>query len=431
MLQKCLVHALLCFGFCLISACAAKTPETAPLVVHAGALPVSGTVVIRSGLSQTSETSQLFAGLQRALASALATKGLKVVNAPASSLSMAGLTGNRYTAPDGPARQAVQQPRSGNAGQKNAQPQKLRLARYTIPTNDADLPESVMRVTPPDSQALLFARSQQSGRPTLVRAGAIPGVIPNETLATDPKLAEYTLICRFAEASTDGLAALSKPADLVTASGNKARSLHSDNSGTILVAAELIRGVSRMGYGAASRAAPPRPTYGSSPYDYRRGYVGNSPYPGDPWHRDADFKARNYMLRHGPAPEDASPPAQYPHQPLKTPRLPSTPKPPLPGDNDYGPTAPRSYRGVRPGSGLSPNGSYPGVGGSAHYAAIPLRFGGIPCYGLELELYAHRTGAQGPIPIWKSIVWQEATAASLAAALPELVQLAFYMNSAQ
>lgn len=428
MLCRRLFLVLLCLGICLLSACAARTPETAPIVVHAGALPASGTVVIRSGLSQTSEKSPLFGSLQRALAPALATKGFTVISAPASALRAGSESGHGT----GESRQSNSGRPAMRAHKTSSPPQKLTLAKYTIPKNDADLPDSVMRITPPDSEAILFARSQQSGRPTLVRAGAIPGVIPKETLDADPKLAQYTLICRFAEASTDGLAAADKPENLVTASGSDALPARSGSTGGILVAAELIRGVSRMGYGTPARGAPPRPAYGSSPYDYRRGYVGNSPG-NDPWHRDADFKARNYMLRHGPVPEDASPPASYPHQPLKTPTLPSTPKPPLPGDNDYGPTAPRSWRGSGYGSGpgngygngLYPNGMYTGAGGSAHYGAIPLRFGGIPCYGLELELYAHKAGTPYPVPIWKSIVWQEATAANLAAAMPGLVQLAF------
>ncbi|MDL2216580.1 hypothetical protein LJB81_02460 [Desulfovibrio sp. OttesenSCG-928-M14] len=54
------------------------------------------------------------------------------------------------------------------------------------------------------------------------------------------------------------------------------------------------------------RSAPPS-HYGSQ-HDYHRGYVGNRP--GDIWHRDADFKARDYQFRHEAPPPAAQAPAR-------------------------------------------------------------------------------------------------------------------------
>lgn len=98
-------------------------------------------------------------------------------------------------------------------------------------------------------------------------------------------------------------------------------------------AAAPIRGVRTMGHGSPPPSAPPRSSYGNTPNDYRRGYEGNSPSPGDPWGREADFKARNYEQRHNPLPP-AVPSPQSP-APAPAPGYPSSPKPPLPGDRDF------------------------------------------------------------------------------------------------
>jgi len=95
-------------------------------------------------------------------------------------------------------------------------------------------------------------------------------------------------------------------------------------------AAGTIRGVGTMGYGAP--AAPSRPG-SAAPGDFERGYSGSMPN-SDPWNRDADFKARNYQLRHGPQPEYATPPPGVAGGGLEPAPLPTLPKPPLPGDRD-------------------------------------------------------------------------------------------------
>ena len=103
----------------------------------------------------------------------------------------------------------------------------------------------------------------------------------------------------------------------------------------LIIAAGTIRGVGTMGYGSSTPGSPPRSSFGNNPNDYRRGYEGSSPTPGDPWGREADFKARNYELRHGPQPQFATPPASPSPAPAPAPVYPSSPKPPLPGDRDF------------------------------------------------------------------------------------------------
>ncbi|MDR1947198.1 MAG: hypothetical protein LBQ51_08560 [Desulfovibrio sp.] len=67
-----------------------------------------------------------------------------------------------------------------------------------------------------------------------------------------------------------------------------------------------VRGVGTLRPGPPMPAARPG-AYGNHS-DYLRGYVGNNPEPGDFWHRENDFKARDYLFKYGPQPEFASPP---------------------------------------------------------------------------------------------------------------------------
>jgi hypothetical protein len=103
----------------------------------------------------------------------------------------------------------------------------------------------------------------------------------------------------------------------------------------LVVAAGSVRGVGTVGYGSSARPAPPPPAYGGTPGDYGRGYEGLSPAHGDPWHRESDFKARDYLTRHGPPQPDSAVPPRGSTAPLPAEsRFPALPKPPLPGDRD-------------------------------------------------------------------------------------------------
>jgi hypothetical protein len=101
------------------------------------------------------------------------------------------------------------------------------------------------------------------------------------------------------------------------------------NSAAVYTAAGPIRGVTTL------PPAPPAPpgTYGAR-RDFERGYVGNNPEPGDFWHRDNDFKARDFMFKYGPQPEFAAPPAPAARLRPGDVTLPETHEPRLPDEGD-------------------------------------------------------------------------------------------------
>jgi hypothetical protein len=104
------------------------------------------------------------------------------------------------------------------------------------------------------------------------------------------------------------------------------------DAAAVYTAAGPIRGVTTLPPAPPAPSAPPG-AYGTR-RDFERGYVGNNPEPGDFWHRDNDFKAREYMFKYGPQPEFAAPPA-----PAARPRpgdvtLPETHEPRLPDQGD-------------------------------------------------------------------------------------------------
>jgi hypothetical protein len=76
-------------------------------------------------------------------------------------------------------------------------------------------------------------------------------------------------------------------------------------SSPVYLAAGPVRGVGTLRPLPPLHSSPPS-AYSGNPQDFHRGYVGNGP--NDPWHRDNDFKARDYQFRYGPLPEYATPP---------------------------------------------------------------------------------------------------------------------------
>lgn len=389
------------FLVCLLAlgACAAQPAEPPLQLAQSGRLPEKGTVCLRSGLEWMDETSPLFRQLEAALVPLLREQGLTVV----------------AVAPSAPVHRAAR-PKSRTGGKGANQP--LRLERYDIPEKDADLPASVLAVRPPDPRTVLFARSQQQGTPVMPQWGRIPGRVPAELGTHDPAVAEYALVCRFAaikplptlarlnDAAPDAVAAAAAPAPDDDA-------IYLAQLDDIVTAAGPIRGVGTMGYGSPAPASRPPSSYGSTPGDYRRGYEGPSPSPGDPWNRESDFKARDYTTRHGPQPGFAAPP-QSPQGTPSTPRaLPALPRPPLPGDQDGLPGGADTV----PNTPAAPAAPLPGRGGTG---APDAQGGDGAGYALEMELYA--LGAtpkgQGPALLWRAEVRQQATATGLGAALP-------------
>ena len=364
-----------------LSACAAKE-----LPVHTqqgGALPSSGRVVIRSGLAWMNEQSPLFGSVKASLTPLLQQRGLTVVEAAPSTLRpMPGPrdTGAAADTPElgAPARAHADagDQASADAAAKQTPGKPLKLPPYTIPGSDAKLPPSVLAVEPVDPIEILFARSQADGMPLLRRGGRIPGRIPPEMLTVDPALADYTLVVRVTLVSPQGS----------YLSGSL------DTRGMVAAAGGGIGGVPGMGYGSPAPASPPPSSYGGTPGDYGRGYeYGN---PNDTWHRESDFRARDYMTKHGQPPQYASPPS-------------------VPGRGDTG--AAGALPGVSPGL-------------DADYDPIFLNNvpGGVTGFALEMECYDLRNlPASGrPTPIWTATVQRRADQAGLPAALPGMLQKA-------
>ena len=434
-----------------LAACAAKQTRTPATVSQQGQLPASGTVILRSGLEWTDERSPLFQDLRSALIPLLAAKGLKEVQGPLSRPAPlprhfspddkrqaslpendAKQSGNRAkpasAAKQGPVPGASAEPPflSATEEQNRARIEELsaqgklrplRLARYDVPEQDAGLPASVMAVTPIDARAVLFAASQKRDFPLLPQAGPIPGRLPSEVSATDPALADYALVIRFA--------ALQSPATGTT------RMAHAETGGAasgdasldgFVTAAGPVRGVGALGATPPAPSSPPRPAYGGTPGDYARGYEGMSPTPGDPWHRESDFLDRNYTTRHGSPPAYASPP-----QPpvgggggrVIEPYDPILPKPPLPGDSD----PPARVRPVAPGS--TPSKTNQGGGGQSSWdaddsSAIIEAGVAVQGYLLEMDCYALLPAGQGqaPLRVWNCRAQRGIDPAGLKAALP-------------
>ncbi len=358
-----------------LTACAAKDVPTH--VERGGGLPASGRVVVRSGLAWMNEQSPLFVSLKSSLIPLLQRRGLTVVEAPPSTLLP--MPGPRDPGPAAEAQVGAPARPSAAAGEQAAadaaartSPGKpLRLPAYTVPSSDAKLPASVLSVVPVDPMEILFARSQADGMPLLRRGGRIPGRVPAEMTGVDPGLADYTLVVRVT---------MVRPQSARLGGGSVA--LGSGGSAG-------VGGVSTLGYGAAAPSAPPRPVYGGTPQDYARGYEGAAP--NDPWHRETDMLARDYMTKYGPQPQYATPPG-------------------VPGQGGV----------ARSGGG----GADRDVSGDPIF--LSALAGGVTGFALEMECYDLRkiSGRERPAPIWRAVVQRRADQAGLPAALPGMLEKA-------
>lgn len=349
----------------------AATPPTHK--EQSGKLPNSGSVVLRSGMEWMDEASPLFSELKANLTPLLAAKGLTV----------------QETAPSSPAPLPKPGVSASTKSQKNS-----------------------------DLQLPLFTRSQQEGNPIMQRGGRIPGHFPKEIMADDAGTADYVILCRFASVTPSRLSKLLTPSLLLMASPGRYSTSFQDNEAApvMLAASGLVKGVGTMGYGTPATPAPPASSYGNTPGDFVRGYEGNSPVPGDPWNREADLRARDYMFKNGPAPQYATPPAEVgkPTSPV-APTPPTLPKPPLPGDTDM--------PAVSPGPAPTRTPSTPSGLQSSTPSSTSFQIAG---YALEMECYDLKTLKAGKksTPIWRCTVHQRADAPTLLAALPGMIRIA-------
>ncbi len=375
-----------------------------------GRLPTSGTVAVRSGLAWMDENSVLFQEFKASIEPLLTAKGLTVAQVSPSSLAPFpqdfGATGEGAKT---------------SSASKKQKSGALKLQNYAGAMPTSPSPRPGQQAFSP--QIMAFARSQQEGNPVLHQSGRIPGRLPIEVGTTDPDQVNYVLICRFSAVSpsfsshTPGaspvpvLLAYTGQEGLLTRNSPAA-----DASGLdIVTAAGPVRGVDTFGFGAPAPAAPPPSGYGSSPRDFERGYEGISPVPGDIWHRETDFRARDYMQRNSPPPPGATEPSVPLREIPPAPETPSLPKPPLPGDEDMSAVTPGPARKEAPQSRRGPQSALPGKGKAY-----------ITGYVLEMECYDLGPAKEGKPPrqIWSSVVQQRADAPDLAAALPGMIKAA-------
>ena len=427
---------LLCL---FLSACAAKHEPDVPLLEQSGTLPVSGSITIRSGLAWMNEDAPLFKSLQPQLEDLLQKRGLRIVAVTPSALEPSPSNPLQQGAVDPDMqRKRISATRSTGVTDEQARatatdlagqgklPQ-VKLRSYALPEDDRDLSPSVMAVKPQDPRTVLFAHSQRSGVPLMRWNGPIPGRMPAEALSGDPAKADYVLIVRFSVVRSPDFAAAVGGRRTALAQQQNTVPDGLRQTGNILVMAAAgarsaprsVSGVRPMGYGktAPARPLPSRPGYGNTPGDYIRGYEGTSPDSRDFWNRESDFNSRDYVRRHSPPPEYATPPGVTRQAP---PYLaggltdPVTGRPVSPTDPGY-PPAPGSYPIDQPQTGY-------GSGASADPASISEGF------ILEMECWSLvplRGKAKGKAElVWQAQVRRPADGTPLFQALPGMAELA-------
>ncbi len=211
---------------------AAPLPEDPQLLRVTGTLPAQGRVVIRSGLAWMDEDSPRFALLARELGQGLAARGLSVADAPLSVLEPLpkgstelrdapvpeiGRRGRRQrpmSMQEAVARmQAMQLAREGKLPQTRFAAATDVLAgvpvagnRTAAPIAPAPAPKrqnvqpngSVAQPVLAGAELARFALSQEQGVPELRGQVSIPARVPLELRITDPAIADYALVARFA-----------------------------------------------------------------------------------------------------------------------------------------------------------------------------------------------------------------------------------------
>lgn len=378
---------------------------------QSGSLPKSGSVVLRSGLEWMNESSQLFQDFKTEAEALLSARGLTIVEGPESSLApmptAAGSAG-------------------ASAGKKAGKGIKLKSYAEAIGAGGGSSSPAMAKGENP--QQLFFARTQQEGSPIMFRGGRIPGRVPPEVQSHDAENADYAIICRMAAVSpgyvSDAGGTSPPHPDPRSASAGIEVPAFSLGPDDLITAAGTVQGVGTLGYGSSAPASPPKSSYGGTPGDFARGYEGNSPTPGDPWHREADLRARDYQFKNSPPPVVAAPPAESGRTVAApvAPPTPSLPKPPLPGDSDMPAVSPGPAPSRPPQSPSSTGKKSSGSSGVLFQGKKPA----IAGYALEMECYdlkPVKTGKQ-PKVVWRCTVQQRADKPSLAAALPGMLRAA-------
>ena len=177
----------------------AANPLPEQLVFIKGALPEKGRVVIRSGLAWMVEDAPLFLAAARPLREALITHGLAVVTASPSL--------------EAPFPRGMESVRNAPVPKHQGAPRRIMSVAEAIARMNAmqlaregRLPQAKFRgsaagtgVPAITQQELIrFAISQEEGMPELRGQVSIPGRLPEEIGTSDPKIADYAVVARFA-----------------------------------------------------------------------------------------------------------------------------------------------------------------------------------------------------------------------------------------
>ncbi|MCC8193097.1 MAG: hypothetical protein LIP28_00405 [Deltaproteobacteria bacterium] len=179
----------------------AAEPPAGQLVAVKGALPLSGRVVIRSGLAWMDEDDPLFTAVARSLGAALIRRGLAVVTAEPS--REAPLPKGTEAVRNAPVPKHMGAPRRiMSVAEAVSRMKAMQLAR------EGRLPQATFQGADPGNGArgpnlthqelIRFALSQEEGEPELRGQVTVPGRLPDEVRASDPARADYALTVRFA-----------------------------------------------------------------------------------------------------------------------------------------------------------------------------------------------------------------------------------------
>ena len=351
-----------------------KAPE--PVTHEGGSFPATGRIAVRSGLAWLNESAPVFLPLGKELGVLLQLRGLTVVKVAPTATESKPLTelppnadelttprpGKGQKAPRLSAVDESAQTRAAELAREGKLP-KVKLREYAAPDRDADLPQSVRAIAPPDVGRALFALSQQKGMPLVQSLTTIPGRLPPE-LGQDAAVADYALIVRFA----------------MVQSPTGVSSLDGYSGAAALGFGGRLYASAPLGFGQpAQPSSTGRNNYGT-PGGYVRGYE-NPAGPNDIWHRDSDFFQRDYMLKNSPPASTAEPPSGF-----------------SPSRDGY------------PGGTMVS----PGRGGPSGAGLVE------PIYLLQMECFDLEPARKGKKPpmVWRAFAQQPAGTTPLAAALP-------------
>ena len=193
--------AACCFASGLGEAGAAVGPVE-QIVSSKGALPRTGRVVIRSGLSWMAEDDPLFTLVARSLAVSLIQRGLALVDVPPSSDAPLPAGTEAVRGATVPKHKGRGSRRLMSITEATARMKAMQLVREgrspqtKFGGTKSGMTSEIPR--PTREEMIRFALSQESGEPELRGHVTIPGREPDEVRLNDQAVADYVMVVRFA-----------------------------------------------------------------------------------------------------------------------------------------------------------------------------------------------------------------------------------------